>query len=63
MARKNSIDACPLCSALIEPSVVQHLWLDHRRNEAEARLLLEHNAEGTLGVVPRRCECIVPGQR
>jgi hypothetical protein len=52
MARKNSIDTCPLCSATNERSILHHPRLDHRRTEAEARLLLERSAEGTLGWDP-----------
>jgi len=52
MARKNSICTCPLCWASIERNILHHLQLDHLRTEAEARLLLERSAEGTLGWDP-----------
>jgi len=43
---------CPLCSAIAAVEVIEHLKREHRRTEAEARVLLERAMEGTLGWDP-----------
>ncbi|MGO9603703.1 MAG: hypothetical protein ACLQAT_09955 [Candidatus Binataceae bacterium] len=46
------MNRCPLCSAITNLGVIQHLTKEHRRTEAEARALLERQMEGTLGWDP-----------
>ncbi len=40
---------CPLCQIRAEQGVLEHLRRDHRRTEAEARVLMERYRLGTLG--------------
>ncbi len=50
--RPVELNRCPLCSAITNLGVIQHLTKEHRRTEAEARALLERQMEGTLGWDP-----------
>jgi len=43
---------CPLCSAIAAVEIIEHLKREHRRTEAEARVLIERQIEGTLGWDP-----------
>lgn len=40
---------CPLCQIRAEQGVLEHLRRDHRRTEAETRVLMERYRDETLG--------------
>ena len=48
----NEFDRCPLCFERLERDVIDHLQIEHRRTEAEARAIVVRSLEDTLARDP-----------
>jgi hypothetical protein len=50
--RSDEVERCPLCRARTNRGVIDHLKVDHRRTDIEAREIMARNAKGTFGWDP-----------